>query len=157
MKKSIILMSVIFVGLIIFSCKDDSPSASKKELLTKNTWLVKSKIIVPAFTLGGMTISDITILDSDEVKKYSFKYDLDGTMKEYDNLGKMIFQTNWSFNTDETQLTHTPGIAYNYPVVGDMSLNTLNIESISSNQIVALVPYSYDGTNYMVTMTFIAK
>ncbi len=157
MKKSVILMSVIFFGLAIFSCKDDSPDASKKELLTNKTWVVKSKIIAPSFILGAMTISDLTILDSDEEKKYSYKYDPDGTMKEYDNLGQVIFETNWSFNADETKITHTPGITYNYPVIGDMSLNTLTIESISSNQIVATVPYSYDGTDYTITMTFSVK
>lgn len=157
MKKSPILVAVLFLGLSLFSCKFEDVPPSKKELLTNKTWLVSSKMLTPSITMGGMVISDILILESDEVRKYSYKYDMDGTLTQFDHLNQVKFKTKWSFNSDETQITHQEAIVYNYPIVGDLKLITATIESITDNQIVALLPFTNEGTNYVITIIFKPK
>ena len=157
MKNSILLMAIIYLGLTVFSCQDENESASKKELLTNKTWKVSSKTINPAVSMNGMSISDIMLLDSEEVRNYSYKYNMDGTMILYNQLDQNIFESKWSFNTDETQLIHNPGIIYTYPVVGEIGLTTITVESISTDQVVLTTPYIYEGINYVITLKYISK
>jgi len=157
MKKLIFISVVLFIGVFVYSCKKDSETSSKKDLLTGKTWIVKSKPIVPSVSMNGLTITDISILDTEEVRKYTYKYNTDGTMTQYDETNKVKFQTKWSMNADETQITHDPGIIFTYPIVGNISLTTATIVSISADQMNASIPSTYDGTNYVVTINFIAK
>lgn len=157
MKNSILLMAIIYLGLTVCSCQDENESASKKELLTNKTWKVSSKTINPAVSMNGMSISDIMLLDSEEVRNYTYKYNLDGTMIQYNQLNQNIFETKWSFNTDETQLIHNPGIIYTYPVVGEIGLKTITLESITADQVVLTTPYIYEGINYVITLTYKSK
>ncbi len=157
MKKSYLLFAIIFFSLTLFTCKDEKETPSKEELLTSKTWIVKTKTLVPSITMGGVVISDISVLDSEDVKKYTYKYNTDGTMIQYDQLNQVKFQTNWSFNADETQLIHNPGIIFNYPIVGDIALTTATINSITTDHINASIPTVYDGIDYVVTIIFDPK
>lgn len=157
MKKLFLLTAIILLALFTFSCKKDSETASKTELLTGKTWIVKSKPIVPSVSMNGMTISDISILDPEVVRQYTYKYNTDGTMIQYDETNKLKFQTTWSFNADQTQITHNPGIIFAYPVVGEISLTIATLKSISESEMIATIPSTYDGTEYVVTINFAAK
>lgn len=157
MKKSSRLVAVLFLGLSLFSCKFEDVPLSKKELLTNKTWLITNKTLSPSMTMGGMVISDILIMESDEVRKYSFKYNMDGTMTQFDHLNQVRFRTKWSFNKEETQISHEEAIVYNYPIVGDLKLTTATMESITNNQMVALLPFTNEGMNYVITIIFKPK
>jgi len=82
MTKPALFLAFILVGLIQFSCKKDDPQLTQKEMLTGKTWIITSKALTPSATLGGITIDDIKILDSDDQRNYTYKYDEDGTMNE---------------------------------------------------------------------------
>lgn len=155
MKKSIFFLSIIFIGSLLFSCNEDELEPTNTELLTNTEWAIQSKIITPNISMNGMTISDINVLDSDDVKSYSYKFNSDGTMVISDKSNQSIFQTNWAFNTDETIITFNPGILYSYPIVGDISWPSFNMDLISANQLESTNPYLYNDTNYEITLTFI--
>jgi len=157
MKKATIILAIILIGFLGQSCQDDSVDVSKKDLLTGKSWKIISKAISPSFAMGGITIADIRVLESDEVQNYSYQFESDGTVGQYDKANKKISQTNWSFNTDETQLVYNPAIKYNYPIVGDIGLSTMTLVSLSENQMVVTVPYSYESINYVITITFVPK
>jgi hypothetical protein len=156
MKKTIILIAAFFLLLIQFSCDNDLP-ATKKELLTSKTWVAETKLVTPPFSKGGFVISDISVMDSDEIKGYSYKYNTDGSMVIMDISNKTVFETIWSFNADETQLTYSPGIVYSYPIVGDLSLNSVDIETISESLLIFSVSYTYEEVEYTVKLTFVSK
>lgn len=157
MKKSIFFLSIIFIGSLVFSCSEDEIEPTKTELLTNKGWVIQSKIITPSISMNGITISDINIMDSEDVKSYSYKFNSDGTMVISDKSNQSIFQTNWSFNTDETIITFSPGILYSYPIVGDISWPSFNMDLISANQMKSTNPYLYNEINYEITITFIPK
>jgi len=157
MKKSILFLVVILLGLTQFSCKDEDQPLTKTELLTGNVWKITSKTLSPPASLGGITITDVMILDSDDQRNFSFKFNSDGTVVQYNSQSKEIFRTKWSFNADETVLTYSPGIVFTYAVAGDFTLSTMTIESISANKIVAKVNYSFAGTTYLATFTYEPK
>ena len=154
MNKSILLVGVIFTSLMFNSCKNETTPPSKTDLLTNKTWKIITKAIVPSFVMGGITVTDITVMESDEMKAYTYKFNKDGTAYRYSASNQMIAQTSWSFNSDETQITFNPAILYNYPIVGDNGLSTMTLVSLSENQMVTTVPYLYDGTNFVITITF---
>ena len=156
MKKSIIVLATLFFGLVLFSCNDETPPTNE-ELLTGITWIIKTKVINPPFSQGGITVSDISVLETEDVKNNSYKFNTDGTLVLYNMSNEIILQTNWSFNADETKITLTPGIVNSYPIVGDISLNFFYIDVITANQIVSTNPYLYDETNYVITVTFLPK
>ena len=157
MKKWFFFSTLILFSVFVFSCKEDTEEGSKKALLTSKTWIVTSKPITPAVTMMGTTINDISALDPEAVKKYTYKYNDDGTMIQYDESNKVKFQTTWSFNSDETILTHNPGIVFTYPIVGNISLTEATIISLSANKMAASIPSTYEGVEYVVTLNFEAK
>lgn len=156
MKKSILILAFFLLVISQFSCKKDN-NLSKKDLLTGKTWIIISKALTPSVSVGGITIDDINILDSEDQRNYTFKYNTDGTMIEYNKAKEEIYRTNWSFNSDETQISHTPGIVFSYPMVGDYTLTTMSIESISANQLITKVVYNFLGTDYVATFTYSPK
>lgn len=157
MKKSILFLAVILLGMTQFSCDDDIQTLTKTEMLTGQTWKITSKILSPPASMGGITITDIMILDSDDQRNFTFKFNSDGTIIQFNSSDKEIFRTNWSFNADETQITYNPGIVFSYSVAGDFTLSTMIIESISEKKILAKVNYSFAGTQYMATFTYEPK
>lgn len=154
MKKSVILLAIVIIGTVHFSCDKEDTPLTKKEMLTGKTWKIESKNINPSFSQGGFVISDISVLEPEEVKNYVYKFENDGLLAVTDQTGQTIFETNWSFNANETELIINPGIVFNYPMVGDFSITTLAIESISTDQIVSRNAYTYDNINYEVTVLF---
>lgn len=156
-KSSIFIIAIISVGIILFSCNKEELPQTKTELLTNHAWIAVSKIISPSYQIGGIIISDLMVLDSDEVKNYSFKYNLDGTVIHYNKSNQMFFQTNWSFNSDETQIEFNPAIILSYPSVGNYELTTITIESITKDQMKLTTPYLFEGVNYIITTTFSPK
>lgn len=157
MKKLTYLFAIVFLIISSTSCsKDDSsPSDQNNSILTSKSWVVQSKIISPSVVVGGFTVTDLMTLESEEVQKYSFKYNDDGTLYQYDISNNLIFQTTWTMNSAETQITFKEPITYTYPIVGEMGITTITIQSISSSKMVATIPAFYDGTNYLLTITFI--
>lgn len=154
--KSIILITVVCLALQVASCSSDKSELSVKEMLTSKSWVIKSKIIDPSINMNGFVISDIMILDSDEVRNYSFKFNTDGTFVLYDNLNKNIFETTWVLSSDETLITLTEPVQFTYPAVGNVGMKTITIESITSKSIVAKIPpFIYGGISYVATFTFI--
>lgn len=156
MKKLTYLTTIVFLVFNLTSCsKDDSsPSDQSNSVLTSKSWVAQSKIITPSVVVGGFEVSDIMSLESEGVRKYSFKYNDDGTLYQYDNSKNLIFQTTWTMNSDETEVTFKEPIIYTYPIVGEMGITTFTIQSISSSKMVATIPAFYEGTNYLVTITF---
>lgn len=157
MKKSILFVVVILLGMTMFSCDDETQPLTKTEMVTGKTWKITSKILSPPASLGGITITDIMILDSDDQRNFSYKFNTDGTVIQYNSLNKEIFRTKWSFNAEETQITYNPGIVFSYAVAGDFTLSSMNIESISANKLVTKVNYSFAGTPYLATFTYEPK
>lgn len=156
MKKLNYIILIVILVLNLASCsKDDSDSSAKEGLLTNKTWITESKVINPVISFNGIEISDIMVLETDAVRNYSFKFNSDGTFFLYDNLDTLIFQTTWSMNSEETQITFAEPIVYTYPLVGDIGLSILNIQSITSSEFVATVSGLYEDINYELTITFI--
>lgn len=157
MNKSIILVALFMLVLVVFSCKDDNTSQVKEDILTSKAWVIQSKIINPAYSLVGFTISDASTLDSPEVKEYTYKHATDGTLTQSSGSNSIVFQTKWAFSADEKKLQYTPGIIFSYPVVGDISLTTMDIVSIAEDKMVMKVPYTFELIKYEVTITFVPK
>jgi hypothetical protein len=157
MKKTILILSILLLGLTQFSCKEDVQPLTKTEMLTGKTWKITSKILNPAALMGGISITDVMILDTDDQRNFTFKYNADGTVIQYNSLNKEIFRTKWSFNADETVLTYAPGIVFTYAVAGNFTLSTMNITSISADKMVAKVDYIFGGTTYLATFTYEPK
>lgn len=157
MNKSIIFVALFIVGFVVASCKDENTSQSNEDILTSKAWIIQSKIVNPTYSIAGITISDVSALDSPEVQKYSYKHASDGTVTQYDESNGIVFQTKWSFSADETKFQYTPGIIFTYPIVGDISLTTMNIVSISEDKMVMKVPYTFELIKYEVTITFVPK
>lgn len=157
MKNPNLLITALVLILSFTSCSsdDDADTKSKTDLISSKSWVVKSKTVEPSIVFGGTEISDIMILDSEDVRNYSFNFKSDGTLLQYDAEKKLMFQTTWSFNSSETELTFAEPIKYTYPVVGEMSITTLSIQSITSSKIVGTIPAMYEGVNYLITITFV--
>ncbi|WP_158850827.1 hypothetical protein [Algibacter sp. L1A34] len=157
MKIKYFLITIICASISLTSCSEEESSklSSESEMLTAKSWVVQSKIVEPSINLGGIEISDITVLDSDEVKSYSFKFDSDGTLVVTDLSEEIIIETTWVFNSDKTQLTFGDPLIYNYPIVGDIGLSTIKITSLTSSKMIGTIPAFYDDINYVVTITFI--
>ncbi len=156
MKKLIIFITALSLAAGITSCtkEETEEPKSKFELLTSKSWVVTSKIVSPSFEFGGFQISDIMSLETDEVKQYSFKYNEDYSIVVSDYLNTPFFETTWSFNDDETEITFADPLIYTYPMVGDIGISTFTLQSISSSKITAMIPTDYEGTTYEVTITF---
>ena len=156
MKKLIILITVFFLALNITSCSKEEPKLSNHELLTSRSWIAQSKVLSPTISMNGLVISDIMVLESNEVRNYSLKFNDDGTFFLFDNLNQKQFETTWSIDANETLITLDEPITFSYPIVGNVYMKTLTIESITSTQFIAKVPpFVYNGVNYEITITFI--
>lgn len=155
--KSISLIAVVFLALNLSSCSSSSePNLSVKEKLTSKLWKSQSKIINPSINMSGIVVTDITILESDEVRNYSFKFNTDGSFIVYDILNKNIFQTTWTLSSDETVITLADPVVIPYPFVGNVDMKTITIESITTSKIVSKIPrFLYEGVYYEATITFI--
>lgn len=153
--KSITLIAVVFLALNLASCSSDESKQTVYELLTSKSWKSQSKIINPSINMNGIVISDIMVLESDEVKNYSFKFNADGSFVVYDSLKNKVFQTTWALSSDETIVTLADPVIITYPLVGNVSMKTITIESITANKIIAKIPsFVYAGVNYEVTIIF---
>ena len=157
MKTPKLLIAALVLILSFTSCSsdDDADTQSKTDIISSKSWVITSKAVEPSISFGGIEISDIIVLDSEDVRNYSFKFNSDGTLLQYDSSNDLIFETTWTFNADETELTFAEPISYTYPIVGDMGITTLTIQSITSSKIVGTIPALYDGVDYLVTITFI--
>ncbi len=157
MKKLTYLIAIFFLVINLTSCSKDDSSEPQSEIdiISSKSWVIESKIILPSINVGGMEISNIMIIESEDTRNYSFKFNADGKMLQYDSMNNLIFQTTWAFNADKTQINFGEPLIYNYPVVGDMGFSTITIQSLTSSKFVGTVPALYDGTNYVLTITFI--
>jgi hypothetical protein len=154
MKTVLRSLFVACLFLSVLSCKKEKTQLSVQEYLTASTWKMKSKIITPSFLYFGETISDGTVFDSEEVKQYTYKHQADGTAIQFNSAGKAIFQTKWTISPDEKYLTYNPGIVFNYPVVGDMSLGKTEIIRINEHEMVLRILFVFQ-VNYTVDMVFV--
>ena len=102
MKKLTYLTAIILFVFNLSSCSsdDDSPEKGINSLLTGKSWAAQSKIITPSVVVSGFEVTDLMFLESEEVRKYSYKYNDDGTIFQYDISKKLIFQTTWTINSD---------------------------------------------------------
>jgi hypothetical protein len=128
---------------------------TESEMISSRTWVIESKILSPSIDYGGIEITDIMVLESEETRNYSFKFDEDGSFYQYDSDGVVIYETTWSLNSDNTQIVFEDPIVYDYPVVGDMGFSTIDIISISSSKIVGTVSALFAEVDYQLTITFI--
>lgn len=148
------LLSFFVLGLTLNSCKNEPSELTKTEILTEIMWKIKSKAISPSFEIGGITISDIMVLESDEERDYTYKYNADGTVVRYSSTNQLISQTTWSFNSGETEIIFNPAIQYVYPVIGQMGLPSMNLVSLSENEMKTTVGYTYEGLDYIINIVF---
>ncbi|WP_111709524.1 hypothetical protein [Lutibacter citreus] len=157
MKNKYFLITLFCITLSLVSCSNDDSTEpqSKNEMLTDKSWMVQSKIVTPSISLGGMEISDITMLDEEEVKSYIYKFSSDGTLVVKNSSEQIILETSWGFNSDKTQLTLSDPLIFNYPVVGEIGLSTITLNSLTTTKMVGTIPSIYDGVNYVVTITFV--
>jgi hypothetical protein len=71
-------------------------------------------------------------------------------------MGNLNFETTWTLNSDNTQISFGEPILYSYPVVGDMGFSTIDNLSISStSKMVGTVSAIFGGVDYELTITFI--
>ncbi len=158
MKKQFILIAICYLAINLVSCSKDTTEEvippTNKELLSSKSWVVKTKTIAPSISMGGFDVSDILSLESEEVRKYSFKYNTDGSLFLYDGSNNLIFQTTWSINSLQNLITFGQPIIYTYPIVGDLGITTFNLQLITKTQMTATIPFTYEGTNYVVTVSF---
>ena len=158
MKKIFYIIIILCLTVSLNSCSsddDDSPVQSNKEMLTDKSWVVSSKTVSPSISMGGVEVSNIMLLETEEVRNYSFKYNNDNTLIMYDYLGTQIFQTTWTINSEENKVNHTEPIIYTYPIVGGINISEYKIESITTNEMVATISFQYEEIDYVVTITFI--
>lgn len=157
MKNPIILMILIVMSITICSCGEPDDPKTNTEIISGKTWLVSSKTVSPDFEKGGIIISDIHVLETEDVKNYTFEFDANGTFTQYDQLGNVLLETTWTFNADETQITLADPIVYSYQIVGDLEIPTFMVESISESAVVGNIPFNYDEVDYVVTIIFSPK
>jgi len=153
MKNKYFLIAIFSLIIGVTSCsKDDTRSAT--EMLSSKTWIIESKELSPSIVYAGVEITDITLFETDETKNYAFKFNSDGTLLVTDASNTLILDSTWDLNADQTSLTFAEPLIYAIPLVGDIGYSSISIESISSSEIVGTVTMPYEGTIYMVTMTF---
>lgn len=157
MKNKNFLIVIISLLFTITSCSSDdsSDSTPASEIISSKTWLIESKMLSPTIDYGGIVISDITILESDETRNYTFSFNSDGTLVINDAMGNAIFETTWVLNSDNTQITFADPIVYEYPVVGDMGFSTIDDLSVSSSEITGTVAANFGGVDYVLTIKFV--
>jgi len=154
MKNSYLLTIIINLFICLTSCTSDD-SMTESEMISSKTWMIESKILSPSIVYGGIEITDIMILESEETRNYSFKFDEDGTFYQYDAEGVVLYQTTWMLSADSSQIIFGDPIVYDYPVVGDMGFSTIDIVSISATKIVGTVGALFGDVDYELTITFI--
>ena len=157
MKNKYFLITIFSLLLSLTSCSssDSSDSRSASEMISSKAWVIESKMLSPTIDYGGIEITDIMVLESEETRNYSFKFNSDGTFFQYDAAGNPIFETTWVLNSDNTQLLFGEPIIYSYPVVGDMGFSTIDNLSISSSEVLGTVNAVFGGVDYELTITFI--
>lgn len=153
MKNKYFLIAFFSLILGLTSCSEDNPE-SATQMLTSKTWVIERKALSPRIIYAGIEITDITLFETEETKDYSFKFNSDGTLQVKGASGNLILDSTWDLNADETELTFGEPLIYAIPLVGDIGYDSIAIKSISSTEIVGTVTMPFDGTVYMVTMTF---
>ncbi|WP_372757445.1 hypothetical protein [Mariniflexile sp.] len=156
MKKKYFLITIICVLFSLTSCStEEGVETSVVDILSAKSWVIQSKLISPTITMSGIEITDIAMLESEAVRNYTFNFNSDGSLLVQDASNATILETTWSLSSDETQLIFTNPLIYTYPVVGDMELSSMVIQSISGTKMVCTITTVYYDTNYVVTVTFI--
>ena len=157
MNNKYFLITIFSLILSVTSCSSDDSSDSKSasEMISSKAWLIESKMLSPTIDYGGIEITDIMIIESEETRNYTFTFNSDGTLFQNDAMGNLIFETTWVLNSDNTQLLFGEPIVYSYPVVGDMGFSTIDNLSISSSQVVGTISATFGDVEYVVTITFI--
>lgn len=154
MKNTYVLITFFSVILSFASCSSDS-SESETDIISSKAWLVESKMLSPSIVYGGLEITDIMVIESEETRNYEFNFNSDGKFVLSDAAGTSVLETTWLLNSENTQLSFGKPIVYSYPVVGDMGFSTIDIVSISSSKMVGTVSAIFGGVDYELTITFI--
>ncbi|GAL61968.1 hypothetical protein JCM19300_714 [Algibacter lectus] len=157
MKNNYYLSAIIalFISLTSCSSSDSNDANTPSDMVSSKTWKIESKMLSPTINYGGVEIDDIMILESEETRNYSFKFNADGTFEQYDATGEVLFESTWSLNSDNTILSFGEPIVYVYPVVGEMGFSSIDIVSISSSKIVGTIESTFGEDDYELTITFI--
>lgn len=156
MKNNYYLSAIIALFISLSSCSSDSNDANTpSDMVSSKTWKIESKMLSPTINYGGIEITDIMILESEETRNYSFKFNADGTFVQYDAAGEVLFESTWSLNSENTVLSFGEPIVYVYPVVGEMGFSSIDIISISSSKIVGTIDSTFGEDDYELTITFI--
>ncbi len=149
---------IIIIGAnFIYSCKKDDVTFTNDELLTQDTWVVKSKTINPVILVGGMAVSNILELEADSVRNYSYKYNTNGSFFQYDQNDNVILQASWQLSSNQTELSLSQPLVFTYPIMGDIYVSALKIESITPGYINTLVSCNYEGIDYIIQTIFESK
>ena len=152
-----IAIIIILGANFIYSCTKDDVTLTNDELLTQDTWVIKSKTINPIILVGGMAVSNILELEADSVRNYSYKYNINGSFIQYDHNNSIILQASWQLSSDQTELSLSQPLVFTYPVMGDLYVSALKIESITPGYINTLISFDYEGINYVVQTIFESK
>lgn len=156
MKNNYFFITVFSLILTLTSCSSDSSdSNSEADIISSKSWIVESKMLSPSIVYGGLEITDIMVIESEETRNYEFNFNSDGTFVLSDAAGTSVLETTWLLNSENTQLSFAEPIVYSYPVVGDMGFSTIDIVSISSSKMVGTVSAIFGGVDYELTITFI--
>ena len=159
-KPKIRLTIAIFIILganFIYSCAKDDIALTNDELLTQDTWVIKSKTINPVISVGGVAVSNILALEADSVRNYSYKYNTNGAFIQYDHNNSIILQASWQLNFDQTELSFSQPLIFTYPVMGDLYVSILTIESITTGHINTSISFEYEEIDYVVQTIFESK
>ena len=163
MIKTILCSAIFTIAVALLSCEKDNEILSKTDMINGKTWKVTSKTVDPAIKFvtdaEGHTIQifDIRLFDPDSVKNYGYKYSKDGIFTLLNDARRELMQTTWKFNSDESQITLGQPLIYNYPVVGNVSVQSVTIISISKDKIATTIPTVLNNVNHALTIIFEPK
>lgn len=150
---SVIALAFFFIGTL-GSCKKDEKS--KTELLTHHSWIIKSHTINPAIDLGtGVLITDLyaneffypacTKDDFMTFKDNGQVISDEGATKCSAGAPQTTTQS-WTFNSDETVITISE--------LDGSDPESLNISSLTEDQVVISTSEAIDNVVYTSTITF---
>lgn len=136
MKRIILMLTVSAMVIFVHSCKDDTPPASKTDLITASGWVMVSATVDPAIDLFGIKINDffaqMDACDKDDIQ--IFMSNKTGTMDEgatkCDANDPQTESFTWSFNADETKIT----IDGDEATLEELTATTLKISSVVNGE-----------------------
>ena len=136
--------------MLLFSCKKDSESKTKSELLTTGSWHVSAYTVDPAIDFDGdgtdetnvYAVMDQCIKDDHTTFFTDGTAELDEGATRCNSSDPQTMQLSWSIDKDETQL-EVQGIQYLIESLSESQMVLKEIEAISAITVTHTVTFSH--------------